>query len=430
MRKSIYFQLVLIFLCVFFLSNTLGTVITSLNTEQNLMSQMKSQLIQTVESSKEFYERDEISKETLVKLFLDKYITIRFTDNIKDYNLDVDSLKMLDNGDSILFHKKIPRHLSFSFPMAIIKTKDSYIIGEISITGMGFDIKRMVMAANLLSLIIGSLLFLLAGKMFVKPISKLTQATESIADGDFDIEIKTNRKDEIGNLISSFNMMAGELKSIEILRNDFISDISHEFKTPLTSIEGYTKLLKDCSDEERSQYIDIITEETKRLSILSTNILTLNSIENENYPIYTEEFSLDEQIRKAILLLENKWIEKEIEWDIELDSIKFKGNKNLMYQVWINLIDNAIKFSEIGGIIEIKLSDADNPILSIRDEGNGIDLEDNKKVFEKFYKADKSRNSDGNGLGLSIVKRIVHMHNGEITLESRVGEGTKVIVKL
>jgi signal transduction histidine kinase len=391
---------------------------------------MKSQLIQTVESSKEFYERDEISKETLVKLFLDKYITIRFTDNIKDYNLDVDSLKMLDNGDSILFHKKIPRHLSFSFPMAIIKTKDSYIIGEISITGMGFDIKRMVMAANLLSLIIGSLLFLLAGKMFVKPISKLTQATESIADGDFDIEIKTNRKDEIGNLISSFNMMAGELKSIEILRNDFISDISHEFKTPLTSIEGYTKLLKDCSDEERSQYIDIITEETKRLSILSTNILTLNSIENENYPIYTEEFSLDEQIRKAILLLENKWIEKEIEWDIDLDSIKFKGNKNLMYQVWINLIDNAIKFSEIGGIIEIKLSDADNPILSIRDEGNGIDLEDNKKVFEKFYKADKSRNSDGNGLGLSIVKRIVHMHNGEITLESRVGEGTKVIVKL
>lgn len=430
MRKSIYFQLVLIFLCVFFLSNTLGTVITSLNTEQNLMSQMKSQLIQTVESSKEFYERDEISKETLVKLFLDKYITIRFTDNIKDYNLDVDSLKMLDNGDSILFHKKIPRHLSFSFPMAISKTKDSYIIGEISITGMGFDIKRMVMAANLLSLIIGSLLFLLAGKMFVKPISKLTQATERIADGDFDIEIKTNRKDEIGNLISSFNMMAGELKSIEILRNDFISDISHEFKTPLTSIEGYTKLLKDCSHEERSQYIDIITEETKRLSILSTNILTLNSIENENYPIYTEEFSLDEQIRKAILLLENKWIEKEIEWDIELDSIKFKGNKNLMYQVWINLIDNAIKFSEIGGVIEIKLSDADNPILSIRDEGNGIDLEDNKKVFEKFYKADKSRNSDGNGLGLSIVKRIVHMHNGEIILESKVGEGTKVIVTL
>ena len=430
MRKSIYFQLVLIFLCVLFLSNIIGTVITSLNTEQNLMSQMKTQLIQTVDSSKEIYEQDEISRETLVKLFLDKYITIRFVDNIQEYKLDIESLNLLENGESILFHKKIPKHLSFTFPMAISKTKDSYIIGEISARSMGFDIKRMVMATNVISLIIGSLLFILVGKMFVKPISKLTKATERIAVGDFDVEIKSKRKDEIGNLISSFNMMAGELKSIEILRNDFISDISHEFKTPLTSIEGYTKLLKDCSDEDREQYIDIITEETKRLSILSTNILTLNSIEKENYPIYTEEFSLDEQIRKAILLLENKWIEKDIQWDIELDSIKFKGNKNLMYQVWINLIDNAIKFSKLAGIIEIRLSNVDHPIFSIRDEGEGIALEDNKKVFEKFYKGDKSRNSDGNGLGLSIVKRIVKMHNGEIELESKVDHGTKVTIKL
>ena len=430
MRKSIYFQLVLIFLCVFFLSNFLGTVITSLNTEQNLMHQMKNQLIQTVEYSKEFYENDEVSRETLVKLFLDKYITIKFEDNIEKYKFNEDSLKLLDNGDTVLFHKKIPRHLSFSFPMAIVKTKDSYIVSEISVIGMGFDIKRMVMATNVISLIIGSLLFLLVGKMFVKPISKLTKATERIAVGDFDIEIRSNRKDEIGNLISSFNIMAGELKSIEILRNDFISDISHEFKTPLTSIEGYTKLLKDCSDEERKVYIDIITEETKRLSILSTNILTLNSIENENYPIYTEEFSLDEQIRKAILLLENKWIEKQIAWDIELDTLKFKGNKNLMYQVWINLIDNAIKFSNIGGIIEIRLKNMDNLIFSIRDEGEGIAIEDNKKVFEKFYKGDKSRSSDGNGLGLSIVKRIVHMHNGEILLESKVDHGTTVTINL
>lgn len=430
MRKSIYFQLVLIFLCVFFLSNFLGTVITSLNTEQNLMHQMKNQLIQTVESSQEFYENDEVSRETLVKMFLDKYITIKFEDNIDKYNLDADSLNGLDKGDTVLFHKKIPRHLSFSFPMAIVKTKDSYIVSEINVIGMGFDIKRMVMATNLVSLIIGSLLFLLVGKMFVKPISKLTKATERIAVGDFDIKIQSNRKDEIGNLISSFNMMAGELKSIEILRNDFISDISHEFKTPLTSIEGYTKLLKDCSDDERKAYIDIITEETNRLSILSTNILTLNSIEKENYTIYTEEFSLDEQIRKAILLLENKWIDKDIQWDIDLDSIKFKGNKNLMYQVWINLIDNAIKFSNNGGIIEIRLSNMDNPVFTLRDEGEGIALEDNKKVFEKFYKGDRSRSSDGNGLGLSIVKRIVHMHKGEISLESKVDHGTKVQINL
>lgn len=430
MRKSIYFQLVLIFLCVFFLSNIVGTIITSLNTEQNLMHQMESQLVQTVESSKEFYEQDEISKDTLVKLFFDKYITIRFEDNISQYGFKAESLDILQSGGSILHNKKIPKHLSFSFPMAVIKTKDSYIIGEINAAGMGFDIRRMVMGMNFISLIIGSLLFLLAGKMFVKPISKLTQATGRIAAGDFDVKVETKRKDEIGNLISSFNMMANELKSIEILRNDFISDISHEFKTPLTSIEGYTKLLHNCSDEERSQYINIITEETKRLSTLSTNILTLNSIENENSPVYNEEFSLDEQIRKAILLLENKWAEKNIELDIELDKIKFKGNKNLMYQVWINLIHNAIKFSEIGGIIQIRLKDQENPIFTIRDEGQGIDLENHKKVFDKFYKGDKSRNSEGTGLGLSIVKRIVSMHNGEITLDSKLGKGTKIIVKL
>lgn len=430
MRKSIYFQLVLIFLVVFLLSNIIGTVITSLNTEQNLMSHMKTQLVQTVESSKEFYENDEVSQETLVKLFLDKYITIKFIDNLEAYNLNPDLLDQLENGEAILFHKKIPRHLSFSFPIAIVKAKESYIVSEISIVGMGFDVKRMVMATNLISLIIGSLLFLLVGKMFVKPITKLTQATERIALGDFDVEIQSNRKDEMGNLISSFNMMAKELKSIEILRNDFISDISHEFKTPLTSIDGYTKLLSDCTDEERSGYIDIIREETKRLSILSTNILTLNSIENENYPVYTEEFSLDEQIRKAILLLENKWTEKEIQLDIELDRINFKGNKNLMYQVWINLIDNAIKFSQIGGIIELRLSKLDHIDFSIRDEGEGIALEDNKKIFDKFYKGDKSRNSEGTGLGLSIVKRIVHMHNGEISLESKLGDGTIVTIKL
>lgn len=430
MRKSIYFQLVLIFLCVFFLSNVLGTVITSLNTEQNLMFQMKSQLIETVKSSKEFYEQDEVSRDTLVKLFLDKYITIKFEDSIDGYNLNAENIKLLNNGEPILLHKKIPRHLSFSFPMALIKAKDSYIIAEISVIGMGFDIKRMVMATNLISLIIGSLLFMLAGKMFVKPITKLTKATEKITEGDFDIEIQTNRKDEIGNLISSFNIMAGELKSIEILRSDFISDISHEFKTPLTSIEGYTRLLRNCNDEERNQYIDIITEETKRLSILSTNILTLNNIENENYSIYTEEFSLDEQIRQAILLLENKWVEKQIEWDIDLDSIRFIGNKNLMYQVWINLIDNAIKFSEMDGIIEIRLNKFENIIFSITDNGSGIAEEDYKKVFEKFYKADKSRNSNGNGLGLSIVKRIVQMNNGVITIESKLNHGTKVIINL
>ena len=225
--------------------------------------------------------------------------------------------------------------------------------------------------------------------------------------------------------------MAKELKSIEILRNDFISDISHEFRTPLTSIEGYTKLLRDCSEEERRGYVDIIIEDTKRLSILTTNILTLNRVDNQNISTPMEDFVMDEQIRRAILLLENKWVEKEIGLEIDLENIQYRGNPGLMYQIWINLIDNAIKFSPKGGTIEIRLyEEFGNIIFSIKDNGTGISKEDQKKIFEKFYKGDKSRNTDGNGLGLSIVKRIIEIHHGEILLESSINVGTSIMVKL
>ena len=140
---------------------------------------------------------------------------------------------------------------------------------------------------------------------------------------------------------------------------------------------------------------------------------------------------MDEQIRKAILLLENKWTDKDIELEIDLENIQYQGNSSLMYQVWVNLIDNAIKFSPKGGKIEIKLyEEQGNIIFSIKDNGVGISEEEQKKIFEKFYKSDKSRNSEGNGLGLSIVKRIVEIHKGKIILESNVGVGTNIIIKL
>ena len=287
------------------------------------------------------------------------------------------------------------------------------------------------MSINIRAIIIGSVLFLFVGRMVVNPTKKLIKATEKVATGDFDIELENHRTDEFGILISSFNSMAKELKSIEIFRNDFISDISHEFRTPLTSIEGYTKLLRDCSEEERRGYVDIIIEETKRLSILTTNILTLNRVDNQNISTPMEDFVMDEQIRRAILLLENKWVEKEIGLEIDLENIQYRGNPGLMYQVWINLIDNAIKFSPKGGTIEIRLyEEFGNIIFSIKDNGTGISKEDQKKIFEKFYKGDKSRNTDGNGLGLSIVKRIIEIHHGEILLESSINVGTSIMVKL
>ncbi|OZV11746.1 hypothetical protein CIW83_12825 [Tissierella sp. P1] len=431
MKKSIYVQLVLIFIGVFIISNIVSSIFISLSMEQNLKAQVESQLVHTVEKIKEVYENEKISIEDLEKLFHDIYINIKFIDDVERYDLNEEMKSKLEEEKILVFNGYGHKKFSFSLPVVIAKAGGHYIVAKPKLKDIGFNARSFIMTTNIVSIAIGSIIFLFVGKMIVKPIRRLTKATEKVAAGDFNISLESHRKDEIDTLISSFNTMAKKLKSIEILRSDFISNISHEFKTPLTSIQGYTKLLKDCNEVDKNEYIDIIIEETKRLSMLATNILMLNKIEGENVSIYMEQFSMDEQIRKAILLLENKWSDKDIQLEIDLESVEYKGNQNLMYQVWINLIDNAIKFSPNGENIEIKLYKKHGKIIfSIMDNGTGISKEDQDRVFEKFYKADKSRNTEGNGLGLSIVKRILDIHQGEILLDNSLKKGTKIIVKL
>lgn len=431
MRKSIYSQLVLNFICVFIISNMLASIFSFFHTESNALEQVSKQLIKSVGTVKEVYEKEKVTKESIEKLFKDEYITINFIDNIEEYITNEEVGPLLESGKILALNTNEYGNTSVSTPIAMIKTGDYYIVAKPEFKNLGFSTRNLIMSINIRAIIIGSVLFLFVGKIMIKPINKMIKATEKIAVGNFDIELENNRTDEMGILISSFNTMANELKSIEILRNNFISDISHELRTPLTSIEGYTKLLIDCNEEERREYVDIIIEETKRLSILTTNILTLNKIDNQNISISMEQFVIDEQIRKAILLLGNKWIDKDIELEIDLESVKYRGNQSLMFQVWINLIDNAIKFSPKGETIEVKLyEEQGNIIFSIRDNGVGISKENQEKVFDKFYKSDKSRNTDGNGLGLSITKRIIEIHKGEILLESDIDLGTNIIVKL
>ena len=431
MRKSIYSQLVLNFICVFIISNILASIFSFFHIESNALEQVSKQLIKSVGTVKEVYEKEKVSKESIEKLFKDEYITINFIDNIEEYITNEEVGPLLESGKILALNTNEYGNTSVSTPVAMVKAGDYYIIAKPEFKNLGFSTRNLIMSINIRAIIIGSVLFLFVGKIMIKPINKMIKATEKIAVGNFDIELENNRTDEMGILISSFNTMANELKSIEILRNNFISDISHELRTPLTSIEGYTKLLIDCNEEERREYVDIIIEETKRLSILTTNILTLNKIDNQNISISMEQFVIDEQIRKAILLLGNKWIDKDIELEIDLESVKYRGNQSLMFQVWINLIDNAIKFSPKGETIEVKLyEEQGNIIFSIRDNGVGISKENQEKVFDKFYKSDKSRNTDGNGLGLSITKRIIEIHKGEILLESDIDLGTNIIVKL
>lgn len=431
MRKSIYSQLVIYFICVFIISNILASVFSFFHIEKNSLEQLSKQLIQSVEIAKEVYEKEKVSKETIEKLFKDKYITINFMESIEEYMTDEEISYSLEDGKTVALSTNEYGNTFVSTPMAMVKAGDYYIVAKPEFENLGFSTRYMIMTINIISIIIGSVLFLFVGKIIIKPIKRMIKATKNISSGNFDMELENNRKDEIGILISSFNTMAKELRSIEILRNDFISDISHELRTPLTSIEGYTKLLRDCNEEEKIEYIDIIMDETKRLSILTTNILTLNQIDNQNISVSMEYFAIDEQIRKAILILGDKWVDKDIELEIDLEGVKYRGNQSLMYQVWINLIDNAIKFSPKGETIKIKLHEEQGTIIfSIKDNGAGISKENQKRIFEKFYKGDKSRNTDGNGLGLSITKRIIEIHEGEILLESDIGVGTNIIVKL
>jgi signal transduction histidine kinase len=416
---------------VFIISNIIASILSFFSTEINTLEQLGRQLVDSVEIVKEEYEKGNIPLGSIEKLFKDKYINISFIENIEEYAVEEEKMAILETGRTITLHINELGSNFVSTPIAVTKTGDYYIVAKPEFENLGFSARDVIMSINIRAIIIGSILFLFVGKLMVNPIKKLIKATEKVAEGDFDIELESHRTDEMGILISSFNTMAKELKSIEIFRSDFISDISHEFRTPLTSIEGYTKLLRDCSEDERREYIDIIIEETKRLSILTTNILTLNKIDNQNIPTLVEDFIMDEQIRKAILLLENKWVDKDIELEIDLENIQYQGNSSLMYQVWVNLIDNAIKFSPKGGKIEIKLyEEQGNIFFSIKDNGIGISKEDQKKIFEKFYKSDKSRNSDGNGLGLSIVKRIIEIHKGKLILESNIGMGTNIMIKL
>ncbi len=431
MKKSIYTQLVVIFIGVFIISNVLASILSFFKIENNALEQVSKQLMQSVDTAKESYEKEKVSKESIEKLFKDKYITISFIDDIEEYISNEEIVSSLDEGKTLVLRANEYGSPSISTPMAITKTGDYYIVAKPEFKNLGFSTRHLIMSINIRAIIIGSVLFLFAGKIVVNPTKKLIKATEKVAAGDFDIELENHRTDEMGILISSFNTMAKELKSIEILRNDFISDISHEFRTPLTSIEGYTKLLGDCNEEERKEYVDIIVGETKRLSILATNILTLNRIDNQNTSTPMENFVMDEQIRRAILLLENKWVGKDIKLEIDLENIQYRGNPNLLYQVWINLIDNAIKFSPKGETIEIKLYEEQRDIIfSIKDNGIGISKEEQKRIFDKFYKSDKSRNTDGNGLGLSIVKRIIDIHKGDILLKSNIDEGTNIMVRL
>lgn len=288
-------------------------------------------------------------------------------------------------------------------------------------------------AATIHGLFVGLTMIFVASNKIIKPIREIIDATQKVAKGDFSVKVKPRRKDEIGYLAENFNIMVDELNSIEYLRKDFISNVSHEFKTPIASIQGFTKLLadKNISEEEKDEYINIILEETNRLSNLSSNMIKLSKFENQEIVTNKTTFKLDEQLRKAIIMLEEKIEQKNIKIKLKSESITITEDKDLTMEIWINLLNNAVKFTNNDGKIDVKVKETEEyVIVEIKDNGIGISKEKQERIFEKFYQGEKSHSSEGSGLGLSIVKRIVELINGKIEIESEESKGTIIRVFL
>jgi signal transduction histidine kinase len=292
------------------------------------------------------------------------------------------------------------------------------------------------LAAFFISFVVSLCTTILSDRTFLRSIREMTNAMRELADGNFDVHIRLRKgpnTKELNDFRESFNDTAKELKSVKMLRSDFINNFSHEFKTPIVSLRGFAELLKneDLSPEQRDDYLDIIITESNRLSTLATDVLNLSKIENQTILTDLAMFNMSEQIRHTVLMLERKWSKKALNLDINLDEVNFYGNEELLSHIWVNLIDNAIKFSKEGGRLGLELIDlSDEVVFRISDEGMGMDAETQAHIFDKFYQAEDAKSIGGNGLGLAIAHKVVTLSKGEIVVESQPGLGTQITVTL
>ncbi len=289
-------------------------------------------------------------------------------------------------------------------------------------------ISEVLLFLLVISTVIGFLLTLPASKIYLKPFNRVIDQLNRLSKGDFQARLAFGNP--IGDyptfqeIQRSFNRAAEELEHTEALRNDFINNFSHEFKTPIVSIAGFAKLLRrgNLPEEEQQEYLAVIEEESLRLSSLAINVLNLTKVESQTILTNVSRFNLSEQIRGAILMLEEKWSKKQLEMDIDFGEHLISANEELLKQVWINLLDNAVKFSPPGGKITVTIAEGEQEIsVAISNRGKEIPEDCLGRVFYKFYQADESHSSEGNGIGLAIVKKVVGLHNGEVTVKSGSG---------
>lgn len=425
-RMTMQFKLAMMFFVVMLISATISVsvllVIFSPIMRENSVTQMTAFATSASTLDGKGYSYDEI----VAILNTPSYdITKLDPDNkeVKYYKPELDK-----SGYAITTEGIVPR------AEMITKIGDQYIrVNTFNDDNVFWVVNFVTIVAFMSSILLGTIITTFVGRTMLQPIHDLSMATSEVARGNFAVRVRENGSDEYGTLQRNFNKMAQELSGIETLRGDFISNVSHEFKTPLASIQGFARLLQDpaLSDADRAEYTQIIIDETSRLSKLSSNILNLTKLENQTTIGKKKRFRIDEQIRKIILMLEPEWSKKDIDMDIVLEDMFYIGNEDLMGQIWQNIINNAIKFTPRGGTIKVSLFRSSSGIVAkIWDNGPQIPADKKDKIFEKFYQGDRSRATEGNGLGLALVKRIVDLADGKISVDNPFEGGVVFTVEL
>lgn len=289
----------------------------------------------------------------------------------------------------------------------------------------------LVIVLAIVSILVGTVVAAILSRIPLKPVNVLINGMNRLASGDYGVMVDLGNFSIAREVSESFNIMAGELQNTEMLRSDFVNNFSHEFKTPIVSIRGFAKLLKkgNLTDEHQREYLNIILNESSRLADMATNVLNLTKIENQSILTDVTRFNLSEQIRNCVLLLEKKWLQKSLTVIVDFDEYEIDANEEMLKQVWINLIDNAVKFSPAAGEIGISITKSLEVLaVSVRNKGTEICEEDRKRIFNKFYQGDTSHSPEGTGIGLSIVKLIIELHKGSISVISLPEETTFTIL--
>lgn len=454
--RTLYFRIVFIFMLISFASMVLALLLTNIYYAENVREYNEQKIINIGEEIQTLYKKTN-------DLELGEYLThignigfqIYVVDNelngtfygtpFRHQEIDSQYVREVLNGGTYngimeeshllavfsLFESSIQN--SIGLPLTV-KDKPYAMFIRPNLEQQFGEVRIIVAVLFGLIFVLSILFIIIATRYIVKPVKNLTAATNKIVNGDYNIKMDISRRDELGNLARHFTQMASSIKQLDEMRQEFVANVSHEFQSPLTSIQGFSQAILDkkTTPEEEERYLQIIEKESRRLSVLSKQLLTLAALDKEETVMNFTTFRLDEQIRQVLIATEWQWTEKQLLLEPELPEVTVKADAGLLYQVWHNLITNSIKFSRNGDTIRIRISVDQSITVTISDTGIGIPEDELLHIFDRFHKVDaaRSRTNAGSGLGLSIVKKVIDMHSGTIDIKSRLGEGTTVIVRL